>query len=200
MSLLKSKHTLILCVLLIAYNSLKAQNSYFGLKAGYNTSSLRSSNNSDIKLNDKNTLNIASVFSFRSWGAKWGFTIEPGYIKKGVSADSINYNLNYLNAPFLIDFYPINKIKLSLGPEISFLASAKNTKKKQGDRSIVDTYENLWELSGTASASYALDYFIDLGLRYNFGFTKIAQYDLELDRRNLRNQYFQVFVIFKIAN
>lgn len=162
------------------------------------------SGESDITINDRTGFNIATVISFREWESKIGFSFEPGYTLKGITTntDSIDYKFHYLTIPFLIDFYPIQKLKISAGPEIGLLAGAKKYSINDSTRvsPLNTSYNNRFELSGTISASYSLDYFIDLGVRYNVGFTEISGYDPRLERRNIKNKYFQVFVLFKIAN
>lgn len=177
-----------------------SQESYLGIKGGYNLSKLKSEGVSRIGLDDKHAYNFALVFGYKARNAPIGMSLEPGYTLKGtrVNQDTLSYKFHYLSLPFLIDYYPIERLKISVGPEISFLTGARN----KGDTtvSIANMYNNKWELSGTVGVSYSLGYFADFGVRYNSAFTKISDMDALIDRRKLFNQYFQAYLLFKIAN
>lgn len=184
---------------LLAFSAFSSfsQESYVGLKGGYNRSSLKSENTSDLTLQNKHAYTIALVICSVSEQLPLGMSIEPGYTLKGARTeeDSVNYRFHYLNMPLLLDIYPVKRLKLSAGPEISYLAGAKND-----TVSVLNTYDKRWEISGTVGISYSLSFFADIGLRYNMAFTKVAEYDPLLDRRNLFNQYVQVNLVLKIAN
>ena len=102
--------------------------------------------------------------------------------------------------PLLIDYYLTEKLKLSIGPEISSLGSPKNILNDSTKVNIRDTFNKKWELSGSVGMSYSFDYFVDIGLKYNRAFTKVADYDPLIDRRNLYNNYLQFYFLLKIAN
>ena len=178
------------------------QESYLGIKGGFNVSKLNSENTSSITLNNHNAYNIAIVFASRLENLPIGFSLEPGYTQKGAKTDNdlIDYKFHYLNLPFLIDLYPVNKLKLSLGPEVSYLSKAQNEINDGTKVSILNIYDNRWELSGTIGLSYSLDFFLDLGLRYNRAFTRISDFDATIDRKDLYTEYFQVYLTFKILN
>lgn len=91
-------------------------------------------------------------------------------------------------------------IKVSIGSEVSYLARARNRTNNFTKVDILDIYTQRLELSGIAEMSVALDFYINLGFRYNQSFTRSAKQDLILDKRRLYNQYFQVFALLKIAN
>lgn len=179
-----------------------SQESFFGVKAGYNISSLISSNNPAIELNNRNAFNASFVISLRSMQSKWGFSLEPGYILKGASSaiDSIEYRFSYISMPILLEYNLLDKLKISAGPEVSYLISSKNKGTGANNKDIGNIYRDGLELSATIGAAYSLDYFIDIGVRYNLGLTSITDFDPQLGANDLRNQYFQLFILLKIAN
>ncbi|MFY0600809.1 MAG: PorT family protein [Cyclobacteriaceae bacterium] len=202
MNLSLSKSLILVFLTFFTCWNVVAQASFFGLKGGYNISSLSSSGQSKIKLEDRNAFNVAGVISFREWQSKWGFSLEPGYTLKGTltNADTLDYRFHYLTLPLLVDCYPIKRLKISAGPEISYLVSTKNKVNDTIKVNLLNTYGNRLEFSATIGAAYELDYFVDIGIRYNASLTKISDFDPELGMKNLRNQYFQVYLLFKIAN
>lgn len=179
-----------------------AQNYHLGLRTGYSQSTLSSDESSAIPIKDRQSFGIGLVHTFKPHQSKFGFSIETGYVLKGVRIEneSLDYRLHYINAPILIDYYPTEKLRLSVGPELGFLADARNRLTDSTSVGIDDVYDERWDVSGTLSVSYALDFFVDFGVRYNRSFTKFGNLDAVLNRRDQHSEYFQVFLSFKIAN
>lgn len=199
---MKLKNYIIIFAALLALPLISsAQQSYFGLRFGYVQSSLKGEGSSEIMESSLNTFAGALVFSSAFEDLPMGISIEPGYILKGsdVSSDSLDYRFHYFSIPLLLDVYPFDKLKLSLGLEPGYLVSAVNKEAGETPQSIVDNY-NRFEVSGILGASYSLAFFADIGFRYNLSFTDVADYDPLLDANNLSNQYWQAFLILKIAN
>lgn len=200
--MLRSKLILTSIILFIG-SSCWSQEFYLGLRGGYNKSSLNSEPlNNPIELKDRHGWNIALTYTLESDKLPIGLTIETGYVLKGgrVNVDSMDYKFHYFNLPILLDIYPIEKLKISVGPELSYLAKATNIKNGSTKESILDTYNKRWELSGSASVSYSISFFADLGVKYNRSFTHVSNVDPILDRKNLYNKYLQIFLLLKIAN
>lgn len=186
--------------LLVSY-TLSSQDTYLGIKAGYTSSSLNSTTSPNPQLQNRKSLNFALVYNYQ-FNQTLGFTFEPGFMIKGskITNDTLDYKFHYLSMPILFDFYPIKKVKVSVGPEIAYLSNATNRVNDTITFSLLNTYNNRWEFSGIASLSYSASFFLDLGVRYSKSFTKVASFDAILNRRELYNEYVQVFVLFKILN
>lgn len=179
-----------------------AQNYYLGLRTGYSQSTLSSDESSAIPIKDRQSFSIGLVHTIRPYQSKFGFSIETGYVLKGVRIENetLDYRLHYINAPILFDYYPTEKLRLSVGPELGFLADARNRLTDSTSVGIDDVYDKRWDISGTLSVSYALDFYMDFGVRYNRSFTKFGNLDAVLNRRDQYSEYFQIFLSFKIAN
>lgn len=193
---------LLIVVLLLSGNFLFAQEGYLAIRSGYSRTQLNGDGISDISLKNRDTWHTALVFSHIFESKRFGYSIEPGYTIKGTETnrDTISYKFHYLSTPLLLDIYPIKNLRIGIGPEPSFLLDAKNRVNDTLKVDITNTYENVFELSGTVSLSYSISFFADVGVRYNRSFTKIANSDAILNRRNLYNEYVQVFLLLKIAN
>ncbi|UXX79029.1 PorT family protein [Reichenbachiella carrageenanivorans] len=193
----------VLFSLIFSFSSF-SQDSYFGIKGGYNNSTLHSSNDASLGIQSRSTYGLGVVFCSAPDEGKLGigYSLELGYMRKGakIDHDTLDYKFHYINMPLLIDFYPIKQIKLSIGPEFSFLAGANNHSNDSTKTSILNTYNKKMEVSGIASISGSVTFFMDLGMRYSYSFTKISKYDGILDRQDLYNSYVQVFILLKIAN
>ena len=183
-------------------NALFAQEGYLAIRTGYSNTALNSSSTSDISLSRRHTWHASLVYAHIFENEKFGFSIEPGFLIKGtrIDVDTMDYKFNFISTPILFDYYPIKNVKVSIGPEIAFLTSANNTVNDTTKLSLTDTYDNRLEVSGTIGASYSLSFFADLGVRYSRSFTPLATSDPALKREDLFSEYFQVFLVLKIAN
>ncbi len=186
-----------------------AQESYGGLRVGYNLSELKSDNSSRADLETLRAFSVAVVYAYEpGYNSVIGFSLEPGYTLKGTNTniDTLSYRFNYLSLPILLDYYPFDKLKISLGPEVSYLLKAKNIDKPMPvdtikvSKDISDVYNKRLELGGTVGVNYSLSYFLDVGIRFSTSFTKISKEDAILNRRKLFNQYLQFSLLFKLAN
>lgn len=177
------------------------QETYLGIKIGLNNTTLNTDESSETLLESRMSHNLSFVYSY-GLSQKTSLTFEPGWIKKGarINNDTLDYSFHYLNTPVLFDFYPLPKLKISLGPEVSCLTNATNRVSDTVTFNLLNTYHNRWEFSGLASISYSPFFFLDLGVRYSRSFTKISLYDPILDRRNLYTEYVQAFLVLKILN
>lgn len=189
------------CMLFFSFYS-NAQNYHLDLRLAYTQASLNGDDPAAISIKNRQSFGIGLVHTIRPYQSKFGFSFETGYILKGARIDdeALDYRLHYINLPVLFDYYPTEKLKLSAGPEIGFLADARNRLTDSTSISIDDVYDNRWDISGTLSVSYALDFFLDIGARYNRSFTKFDKLDAVLNRRDQYTDYFQIFLSFKIAN
>ncbi|PIB34522.1 hypothetical protein BFP72_03400 [Reichenbachiella sp. 5M10] len=196
---MKLKLLLFLPLLLIGFGSL-AQNSYFAIKGGYNLSSLHSSDDPSPSLSTRPAFSISGVFAEQF--DYIGFSTELGYTRKGtkVNQDTLDYKFNYATGALLLDIYPLDWLKISVGPEFGYLLGATNYATDSTSQNLLNTYDQRFEVSGTIGASVSVLYFLDLGVRYNRSFTTVSQYDAILNRKDLYNSYLQFFVLLKIAN
>ena len=104
----------IIGLLLFLCNNVNAQNIEIGIAAGFNISSLDNTNSSKnnfiYELSPIATYNLNGFLSFKN-RSFWGFSIEPGIIRKGWnqsynSLESENkLRVYYLQMPILSDFY-----------------------------------------------------------------------------------------------
>jgi hypothetical protein len=146
------------------------------------------------------SFNINGYVGYR-WSERWGNSIEPGYIRKGENRGP-KFALHYIQLPVLTDFYLGNRFFLSIGPELSYMLSAKTN--QEGLNNVTDVYDNRFELSGVVGASYVINKNFDIGLRFNHGITCIDKITLTNDsgeitgESKLYNRYIQGFIRFKI--
>ena len=153
------------------------------------------------EIDTEQKLNVALTYNYK-FSQKYGMNVETGYSDRGVSinADNLNYNLNYLDLPLLLDYYPISRVRLSAGPEISYLISAMNKSNDGSKTNISGNFDNRWAVNGAIGANYSVSFFMDLGLRYQLPITTISKTDPTLNINNVKSRYFQLYLLFKIAN
>ena len=114
-----------------------------------------------------------------------GLSAEPGYIQKGGvikenytgSEENLRTMLNYLQLPVLLDVFITEKLSASIGPEVSYMLSAK-IKSESGSTTEIDWYDKKFELSGMAGMQYAITPHFTLGLRYSHAITPCSKLEL----------------------
>jgi hypothetical protein len=200
---------------LITFISSNAQNLEFGIKPGLGTANMHITNlpnpetNSDI-FSPTVSYSINGSMNYKSKGL-WGFSFEPGLIKKGWVSNKENDNENkiglyYLQLPILADFYLSDKLHFSTGPEINYLLNAKN-KSSYGTEKITGLNRKI-ELSGLISVAYNILGNLEIGISYGHGLTQISdkiywvadEYNEDTKELKDYNQYLQFFIKVKIKN
>jgi hypothetical protein len=205
----------------ISYFNINAQKLKYGLIAGFDVANDQVTNK--LKFDDSRvyypllSYNFNLYLGYKSSGFL-GFSIEPGYIKKGgVRKDvfehsfssgtlfqgDINYHLNYIQVPILVDFYILPKLFISIGPELSYMINAKGIY-NDSPKDISDMYDRKFELSGIIGVNYNIIKNLDIGLRYNHGLSYITKIRWTDENGNYLmqsteyTQYFQMILRFKI--
>ncbi len=199
---MKLKHLYSLLLLSTVTLSSMGQEYHLGLRAGYSQANLEADDESAFTLKARQAFTFAFTHNLRFRQSPIGFSIETGYVLKGarISDPGNDYRLQYMNFPVLLDIYPSENLRLSVGPEISFLADARNRTTDSTSVNLNSVFDKRWELSGTIGLSYALDFFVDIGARYTHGFSKYENLDAILNRREQYNSYFQIYFGIKLAN
>ncbi len=202
------KMLMIAGLILVSRLTLVAQNVKFGLVAGLDMAKPWISNSSNLyalgTYNPMLTFNVNGHIAYQCSGFLT-FAIEPGFIQKGGKYEGSNTrtNLNYLQLPVMADLYVTKKIYVSVGPEFSYLISAK-IKSGNNTADIIDNYDHKFEFSGLIGLSYTLSTKFDLGVRYSRGFTWTIR-TVFTDENGIAtgewkeyNQYFQVLLRYKL--
>lgn len=182
-------------------NKLTAQEFYLGLKTGSGWSGFTYEGQAAHEIDTEQKLNIALTYNLK-FSEKYGLNIETGYSDRGVQIDNneLDYRLNYLDMPILLDYYPVPRVRLNAGPEITYLISAINQQNDSTKVNIMDRFENRWAINGAIGANYSINFFLDAGIRYQIPITTISQSDATLNTRNTKSRYLQLYLLFKIAN
>lgn len=179
-----------------------SQDKYGGIKLGVNMSYLNSDGPASSMIERRTGYNLAATYSYaKTEDSHFGLTIEAGYSQKGCDfkSDTMSYKLHYITVPLLVDFLMIKPLKISIGPEVGYLSKAQKVM-TDTSMSIMRTYNKRWDISTTVGVSYPVTFYMDVGLRYNKSFTRVANSDAVLNRRRLTNQYLQFYLTFKIVN
>ena len=199
-------------LILMTLISLNAQILEFGIKSGLGFADIHITNipdsetNSDI-FSPAISFSINGTLKYKNKGI-WGFSFEPGIIKKGwiSNKDDNNENkigLQYLQLPVLSDLYLSDKIFFSIGPEVNYLLNAKN--KASYDTEKITDLNRKFELSGVIGGTYKILSNLDIGIRYSHGITQVSDKvfwvvdESPVSMKNY-NQYLQGFISLKIKN
>lgn len=181
--------------------TLQAQEFYLGLKTGYGHSDFSYKGTSSFELSPKQLVNIGLTYNYK-FSNQYGLNIETGFSNRGVKIDNtdLDYRLNQIDLPILLDYYPVPRIRLNIGPEITHLISARNKLSDGSVENIRERFDKKWAINGAIGANYNISFFLDAGFRYHIPFSSISESDATLDTQKIKSRYFQIYLLFKIAN
>ena len=193
-------------LIIMSIQTIYGQKLKYGVVAGIDLANWINTNlsdeyNSSIFEDPLISFNFNGYLGYR-WSDRWGNSIEPGYIRKGENRES-RIALHYVQLPVLTDFYMSNRFFVSIGPELSYLLSAKTN--QEGLNKVTDIFDNRFEFSGVVGINYNINKNLDTGIRFNHGISCIDKIVLTNDTNGeitgesrLYNRYIQCFVRFKI--
>lgn len=202
-----AKVMIVLALCALSYVS-QAQNLFFGLKYGLNVSKIKTGATAEPTLTTKDYVgyNMAMWFS-QKLKDDLRLNIEPGYITKGTSfeGEQFSYRFAYVDLPIMVEYFPVPKLSISAGPNFSYLLNAY--KIEAGSKTdLMPYYNEAFEISAIGAIHYELTFFLDIGVRYNYGLTPISNVPLVADPPTAtesgtqHNRFVQFALRFKIAN
>lgn len=164
---------IIMACLLLA-NSISAQHSNLGVKAGLNVYNINSTApaNTDYKAGLH-----AGLLSHIHLSRDFALQPEVMYSLQGTSWGNNSLNLGYINVPVLVQYMFGGGFRVQAGPQIGILAHA-NSKVNGNNTQIRDNYKTL-EAAVSIGTSYVhLPSGLGADLRYNHGLTDITKTDM----------------------
>ena len=183
------KKVLLSAVAVMAFMSVSAQETRFGVKAGLNLSTLTGDAEdakslvgfqvggfAEIKLTDKFAIQPEVLFSTQ--GAKFD----------GFGGD-YKTELNYINVPVLAKYFITEAFSVEAGPQIGFLVSAK----EEGED--IKDFTKSVDFGFNLGAGYNFTENLSVGLRYNLGLSNII--DSEEGDAKVKNSVFGLSVGYK---
>ena len=188
------KKTTIFAGLLLILFTATAQQAHFGLKGGVNISQLHFDNNtsSDSKVG-VNLGILAHIHASKTWAVQPELLYSLEGAQK-VGNSGINYNLNYLNVPVLLQYMFDNGFRLEGGPQIGFLLNAK---RKAGDVTVDDDGFKTTAFSIPLGVGYLTSSGVGLDARYVFGLSNIS------DSENgpiIQSNVFQLGLFYQLSD
>ena len=186
-----------------------------GIQAGYDLTDIRNSDVEEVIDFDYKAMSFYNFNLFLMYQGKGrlGISLEPGYIKKGANAtliyagtkieDFAKLKMDYIDLPLLLNIRLIKKLSLGIGAQGSFLLKATEEYTGGYTQDVTDDLENI-DMAAVAGIDYNLFDFLDIALRYSFGFTPITDITftdntgVEVGQMKLYNQVLQFDVRFNI--
>ena len=170
---------------------IQAQHTNFGVKLGYNSSSVQISDGADY---DNKSGIHGGGFVHIHVGDHFAVQPELVYSCQGGERGNTKLKLNYLNVPILLQYMVNDGFRLQTGPQVGFLVSAKN---KIGDIEVdVDDIYNSVDFAWSFGAGYIFSSGIGIDARYNLGLNNISD-DSDFEAKN---RVFQVGLFYQFRN
>jgi hypothetical protein len=182
---------------LLSASFLFAQSTSFGLKGGLNISTTTNSQGGErgsrpglhagllahIHINQMLAIQPEIVYS--SQGAK--YTVTDG---------EHSLALNYVNLPVQVQYMFSNGFRLQTGPQVGFLASAKDKRNgAETDFFTSDDFKSV-DFSWSAGLGYMAPSGLGIDARYNFGLSNINDFGTA----TVHNNVFQIGLFYQFNN
>ena len=164
----------------------------FGLKAGYNSSSVQISDGADF--DSKSGFHVGGLAHIH---VSEHFAVQPELVystQGGKIADDNTLDLDYINVPVLLQYMINDGFRLQTGPQVGFLVSAE---REIGNLEIdVDDTYNSVDFSWSFGAGYLTSIGLGFDVRYNLGLNNISD-DSDFEAKN---RVFQVGLFYQLRN
>ena len=179
----------LLFIAVLAVSAL-AVNAQFGIKAGLNLANLGGDDVDDE--GKKALISIYGGFYYNiACGETFSFQPELVYSGQGAKYEEMGYKaklaLGYLNLTPLCRFNTSSGFFVGAGPQFGFLLSAKAKADGEDDEDIKDQLKGL-DIAGAIAAGFEMENGFGFYIRYNHGFTTIA----DEDDTKVFNRVFQI--------
>jgi len=166
----------------------------FGVKGGFNFSSL---NGSDIQ--DARTRVSANLGAFIRLPIAERVSLQPELVYSSQGAKFVNpdesFPVNYLNIPILLRFGVGGGFAIYTGPQIGILLSAKD-KMNGNSIDLKDAYKSS-DLSWAFGLGYKIPQTpVGIDFRYNAGLSNIEEHSFNNSHGSIRNGVFQLGVTY----
>lgn len=156
-----------------------AQDVHLGLKAGVNAYNLLSyDRNSGNKIGNTDYKpgfhvgGLAHIHLSRQWAIQPELVYSGQGGRQNINGVDTKWNLDYVNVPVLVQYMFDNGFRLQAGPQLGFLASAKQVR-ESNITNVRSSYNGL-ETALTAGVSYVSYSGLGVDARWVFGLNNIA--------------------------
>ncbi len=196
------KQIILLAVAFLAFGFANAQdkkNMSFGIKGGLNVCLITNVTSIDVGVSSSALIGFHVGF-FGEFMISDKFSIQPEllYSTQGVKLDfsgaSGDLKLDYITIPVMAKYYVAKDFSLEFGPQVGFLISAKA--KSSGVSIDVKDMMQTTDFGLNLGAGYYIGKSMNLGLRYNFGLSRV-QKDLASGESASKNSVFQLSFGYK---
>ncbi|PQB04286.1 porin family protein [Aureitalea marina] len=178
---MKKQIVIVIAIALLPFTGM-AQGLDLGIKAGLNFATL-----SDAAGLDNKTGFVGGVFLGAKFSEKLGIQADLLYSQQGAELDLGSFDLDYINIPAVIKYYPVKAFNIHFGPQFGFLV---NDDTQVIVNEIINDFKvNDFDFSGVVGVGVNLPFGLRLEGRYIFGISEVPSGPVY---NNSRNQTFQL--------
>lgn len=157
-------------IMVLVAGTATAQHTNIGLKGGLNSFNIQTDNSSSF--DSKIGLHVG-LLGHIHLADQYAFQPELVYSMQGATSGNMDYKLDYINVPLLVQYMFDNGFRIQAGPQLGLLVNAKAENNSSVD--IQDDFKSI-DMGLSVGASYVhppTGYGIDA--RYNIGLSDISE-------------------------
>lgn len=190
------------------FTDLHAQKLRFGIQgSGGVGTALTTDREKELSEIETVYLGISKIYPVFSYGINayagysinenWGIAIEPGIFRKGF-AKKVEVNnkivrqqthLNYFQLPILAELFLDKNITLTVGPELSYLFSAKEMTEKQSTDVFEQYRKNKLDIALQIGLYYTFNNHFDIGLKSGVSAIRLERFSILNDKNEVVTEY-----------
>jgi hypothetical protein len=160
---------------------IQAQGVGFGIKGGLN---FADQNVKDISTSTITSYHVGAYLNLNITKS-FGITPEVLFTAMGSKWEDAKVNMDYISIPVMIRILPIKQLSLEVGPQFSFLTSAKIEDVEDAEK-----YLKSNDFGLAFGVGVHLPLGLNIGGRYVLGFTNIS----DVSEDEIKNRTIQVYV------
>lgn len=154
----------------------------YGIKAGVNLSTMSNDMSFDPAFSMGTGFQVGALINFH-WGQRtasslpgtgvWGLQPELLFSNQVIKSDGGDIKLNYIKMPIMFKIYPLSRLSIEFGPEISYLISSSPESLEFYDAKIKVGDCKGFDFGAGAGLAYEFKCGLMFGARYSMGFTDL---------------------------
>lgn len=154
----------------------------YGIKVGVNLSNMSNDMTFDPAFSMGTGFQVGALINFH-WGQRtasslpgtgiWGLQPELLFSNQVIKSDGGDIKLNYIKMPIMFKIYPLSRLSIEFGPEISYLISSSPESLEFYDAKIKVGDCKGFDFGAGVGLAYEFKCGLMFGARYSMGFTNL---------------------------
>ena len=156
----------------------------YGVKAGVNLSNMSNDMTFDPGFSMGTGFQVGALVNLH-WGQRtesslpgtglWGLQPEILFSNQVIKSDGGDVKLNYIKVPVMLKVYPLSRLSVEAGPELSYLISTSPESLNVDEATVKVGDCKGFNFGAGIGAAYEFNFGLMVGARYSMGFSDLGK-------------------------